>query len=72
MAGPVRLYPFAIDNELRNGALADVAEHLFQGSGGGADIDFRKCDGMPFEEALGFSAIPAPSRSVKDQIHHSI
>lgn len=38
-SGSVRLNPFAIEHELRDGALAGVADHLIRRAGRSFDID---------------------------------
>ena len=38
-ARTIGLYPFAIDNKLRNGTLAGVADDFFGGSRRGFDVD---------------------------------
>jgi len=58
--GAVGLHPFAIDDELRDGALADVAKDLFGGAGCFFDVNFGVGNAVLFEEALGFAAVAAP------------
>src|SRR5215469_9256680 len=69
LARTIRLYPFAIDNKLRNGALAGVADDFFGGSGGEFDIDLVIGDVMLGQKTFGFTTIGAPESRVKDYIH---
>jgi len=57
LARMIMLYPFAIDNKLRNGALAGVADHFFGGSGGEFDIDLVIGDVMLGQKTFGFTTI---------------
>lgn len=59
-AGPVGLNPFAVDDELRDGALAYIFKDEISGAGGGFDIDFLEGDVVRVEEALCFAAVAAP------------
>src|SRR6185437_6095051 len=68
----VRLYPLAIDYELRDGALAHVLYQFVDGAGGGFDVDFLERDVVLLEEVLGLAAIATPERSVNGKIHRSI
>ena len=56
-AGTVGLDPFSIDNELRDGAFADVGEDFFGGAGCFLDVDFGIGNLVGLEEALGLSLI---------------
>ena len=59
-AGGVGLKPLAVDDELRDGALADVTKY-FGGCGGiGVDIDLGVGDAVGIEELLGCAAVAAP------------
>src|ERR1035438_2533698 len=59
-ARAVGLDPLAIDDELRNGALADVGEHLFGRAGSLLDVDFGVGDFVNLEKALGLATVTAP------------
>jgi hypothetical protein len=59
-AGAVGLDPLAINDELRDGAFADVSEDFFGGAGGCLDVDFGERNAVGIEEAFGLSAITAP------------
>jgi hypothetical protein len=72
LAGAIRLDPFSVKDELRDGALAYVAENLVGGAGSGFDVDLFVGDGVLGEEALGFAAVAAPGRGVYEEFHDSI
>jgi hypothetical protein len=59
-AGGVGLKPLAVDDELRDGSLADVTKHLGGGGGVGVDIDLSEGDAVGIEELLGRAAVAAP------------
>ena len=59
-AGTVGLNPAAIDDELRDGALAGVTNDLVSGAGRGFNIDVCVGNVVFVEEALGGAAIGAP------------
>jgi hypothetical protein len=59
-AGNVGLEPFAIDHQLRDGALADAAQDLGGGGGVGVDIDLSIDNAMLIEKLLGCAAVAAP------------
>jgi hypothetical protein len=56
----IRLDPFAINDELGNGALAGAADDLFGSAGSGFDIDFLVGDLVSGQEAFGLAALGAP------------
>ena len=56
----VRLEPFAIDDQLRDGALASSFDHFLGGSGSAFDIDVLEGNIVLFQEAFGFATIRAP------------
>ena len=59
-AGGVGLKPLAIDDELGDGALADVTKH-FGGCGGiRVHIDLGIANAVRIKELLGGPAVPAP------------
>jgi hypothetical protein len=66
------LNPFAVEDKLRDSALAYVGENEINGSRGGFNIDFFVGDAMGFEEALCFAAISAPEGGVDGKIHRFI
>src|ERR1017187_3316493 len=71
-AGAIRLDPFAVEDELGDGALADVGDDLFGGAGSGLDVDLSVGNGVLCEEAFGSAAVAAPGGRVDDQFHSSI
>ena len=72
VAGLIGLDPFSVEDELGNGALADVGDDLFGCAGGVLDVDFFVRDGVALEEALGLAAVAAPGRGVEEEFHGSI
>jgi hypothetical protein len=72
LARAVGLDPFAVEDELRDGSLADVGDDLGGGAGGALDVDFLVGDLMGGEEAFGFAAVSAPGRGVEEEFHGSI
>ena len=71
-AGEIGLNPFAVEDELGDGALARVGDDLGGGSGVGIDIDLAVGDGVGREETLGLAAVLAPGSGVDEQFHASI
>jgi hypothetical protein len=69
LAWTVRLDPFAIQDELRDGTLAHVADKLLSGARAVLDIDLGISDLVFFEEFFGFAAIAAPRSGVKQKSH---
>jgi hypothetical protein len=69
LARTVGLNPFAIDYELRDGSLADVADQLFRGPRGGLDIDLAIRDLVFVEKSFGLAAVPAPCRGINQYMH---
>jgi hypothetical protein len=72
LAGLVGLDPLSVDDELRDGALADVEEERVDGAGSGFDVDFGEGDVVLGEEALGLAAVAAPVGGVDEKFHESI
>jgi hypothetical protein len=68
-AGAVGLDPFAVDDELRDGVLADVGEDFFGGAGGLLDVDFGEGDAVGFEKALGLATVTAPGGGINQDLH---
>jgi hypothetical protein len=71
-AGAIGLNPLAIEDELRDGALASVGDDFGGGSRVGIDIDLAVGDGVGCEESLGLAAIATPWGGVDEQFHASI
>ena len=67
LAGTVRLHPLAIDDKLRNGALAGALDDLRRRAGCRLDVDFLVGDVVLLEEALGRAAVRTPRGRVNDQ-----
>ena len=59
-SGAVGLDPFAVDDELGDGALAYVGEDQVGGAGSGLDVDLLVGDVVRGEETLRFAAVAAP------------
>ena len=59
-AGLVGPDPFSVDDELRDGAFADVGFDCVGCTGSVLDIDFVVGDVVLFKEALGFAAVATP------------
>ncbi len=70
-AGTVGLKPFAVDDQLRDGAFADVADEFGRGDRVLVDIDFGVGEVVGVEELLGGAAVSAPGGSVDGDLHSS-
>jgi hypothetical protein len=68
-AGGVGLKPFAIDDELGDGALAYVADQFVGGGAVGVDVDLGVLDSVRFQKLLGCTAISAPGSRVNLNLH---
>ena len=71
-AGNVRLHPFAIDDKLRDGALAGALENLLGCARSGLHVDLFIGNVVLGQEALGLAAIRAPCGRVNGKIHNEI
>jgi hypothetical protein len=71
LAGTVRLDPFAVEDELRDGLLANVFKDFISGTGDLLDVDLGVGNVVLGEEALGFTAVTAPRGGVNGQLHAS-
>ncbi len=71
-AGAIGLEPLSIDDKLRNGSLAHMADHFFGCAGGLFDVDLGVLQGMFVEVLLGGAAVPAPGCGVKQDVHRLI
>ena len=69
VAGAIGLNPFAVEDELGDGALAGVGDDLGGGAGGGLDVDLGVGDGVGGEETLGLAAVAAPGGGVDEEFH---
>ena len=71
-AGGVGLEPFAVDDELGDGALAGVADDFGGGGGIGIDVDFGVRDAVGVEKLFGGATIAAPACGVNLDLHPDI
>ena len=71
-AGAVGLDPFAVDHELRDGALTCLLNHFIGGSGRAFDIDFLERDTVLLQKAFGFAALRAPDAGIDSYFHREI
>src|SRR5579863_3018299 len=69
MARLVGLEPLPLDDQLRDGALADMANHFRRSSGIEIDVNFGIGDSVGIEELFGGSAIAAPCSRVDPDVH---
>ena len=65
----VRLKPLPVDDQLRDGPFADVANHLVGSSRIRVDVDLGVGDSVRIEELLGCSAVAAPRSRVDPDVH---
>src|SRR3954462_11184877 len=68
-AGPVGLHPGAVNDELRDGPLAHMAQYLIGRAGHLLDINLGIGDLMLLEKALCFAAVPAPDSGIDSNMH---
>jgi hypothetical protein len=71
-AGPIGLKPLAIEDELGNGAFANVLDDLGGSARDGFDIHFGKLNLVLIEVALHFTAVLAPWGRVEEHSHRGI
>jgi hypothetical protein len=71
-AGPVRLHPLAVNDELRDGAFTRLLDYFVSGSGRVFNIDFTERDFMALEKALGFPAVWTPEAGIDSYFHRDI
>ena len=69
LAGAVGLYPFSIDDKLRNRALARAPHHFLRGTGGSLDIDLFEWNFVLGEKALGLATVRAPKCGINKKLH---
>ena len=60
MPRTVRLDPFSIENELRDGPLAHMPNHFLGRARSALDVNFGVRDLVLLKEPFGFAAIAAP------------
>jgi hypothetical protein len=68
-AGGVGLKPFAVDDQLGDGALADVADDFGGGGGIGVDVDFGIRDAVFLKKLFGGAAVAAPVGCINLDLH---
>lgn len=68
----VRLKPLPVDDQLRDGPLAHVPDHLGRGSRIGIHINLRVGNPVRIQELLGRAAIPAPPGRINLHLHATI
>lgn len=68
-SGAIGLEPFAVDDELRDGALAGAADDFLGGAGSGFDVNLLIGDVVLVEETFGNAAIGAPEGGVESDLH---
>jgi len=69
---PVGLDPFAVNNELGDGALTGALDHFVRGSGRVFDIDFIEWNAVLLQEVFGFAALGAPGAGINSYFHRDI
>jgi hypothetical protein len=72
VACTVRLDPFAVDNELRDGPFAYLPDDFLCRPRAGLDINFGVGDLVLLEKPFGFAAIAAPVSGIHQNMHPSI
>ena len=65
----IGLYPFAIYDKLRDGALADMGDHFLGGACRVFNVDFRVGKIVFFQKAFGLAAVATPASSINKQSH---
>ena len=71
-AGAVGLKPFAVNDHLRNGALAHAPDDLIGGSRVLIDVDFRIGDAVFVKKLLRRPAVAAPGCRIHPHVHDAI
>ena len=69
LAGTVGLDPLAVEDELRNGSLAYLADDLLGGAWNTFNIDLGVGNLVFLKETFGFAAIAAPGSGIDQQMH---
>ena len=72
MVGFVGLDPLAVEDELRDAALAGLGDHLVGGAWGGFDVDLGVGNRVSRKKALGFAAVAAPVSGINEKLHRGI
>jgi hypothetical protein len=68
----VGLDPFTVENELRDGPFAHMADDFLCRPGVGLDINFGIGNLVLFKEPFSFAAIAAPRSGIDQNMHPSI
>src|SRR5271170_815432 len=71
-AWTVRLYPLAVDHELRDGPFAYVPDDFLRCAGAGFDINLGVSNRVLLEKTFGLAAIAAPRSGIYQNVHLSI
>ena len=71
-AWSIRLNPLAVQDELRDGALAGVLDDFVRSAGDRLNVDFGVGNFVLGEKAFGFAAIAAPGSGVDEEFHTDI
>jgi hypothetical protein len=69
LPGTIRLDPFSVQHELRDGPFAYMPHNFLCGPRGVFDVDLGVGNLMPIEEPFGFAAIAAPRSGINQQFH---
>ena len=70
-ARPIRLYPFAVNHELRDGPLASLPDDFLGSAWRGLDVNFGVRNVVLLQEALGDAAVRAPESGIDEEFHLS-
>jgi hypothetical protein len=71
-AGTVGLYPFSVDDKLRDRAFASLLNHLVGGSGGVFNIDFVERDAVLLQKTFSLAAVWAPQAGIESNFHREM
>jgi hypothetical protein len=66
------LYPFSVDDELRDGTFAGALDHFVSGSGRVFNIDFLERDAVALQKTFSFAAVWAPEAGIDSNFHRAI
>src|SRR5882762_4550938 len=72
LSGSVRLYPLAVEYELRNGPLAGVLDYLFRCVRRLFNVDVCERDIVFRQPCLGDMAVATPGCGIDSEFHSSI
>jgi len=71
LARTVRLHPFSVDDELRDGAFSGSLHDFVGRAGRGFDVDLLERNLVLLEKALGLAAVGTPGCGVDGDFHAS-